>query len=64
MASIISSMVARSGSVMEDWQKSSPYLLRFVNRVITLDRMKQETFLAERLLAALATKTGNFGETL
>lgn len=35
MASIISSMVARSGSVMGDWQKSSPCLPRFVNRVIT-----------------------------
>lgn len=69
MASIISSMVARSGSVMEDWQKSSLCLLRFVNRVITLDIMKQETFSAEWVLALLValatgcTGKGNFGET-
>lgn len=44
MASIISSMVARSGSVMEDWQKSSLCSPRFVNRVITLGDMKLDLF--------------------
>lgn len=44
MASIISSMVARSGSVMEDWQKSSPCSPRFENRVITLGDIKLDLF--------------------